>query len=295
MNYLREIVAFILLLSRVFIPNRKSNILSIYFHNPSKKVFENVLKWLVANKYTFISTEKLYKIILAGIEPDERMVCITFDDGWNKNLELIDLIGKYRVPVTIFIPTEAVEEGNYWFEYASISGQERYTNIKKKEHFKKLPENEFVEKVRKLKQTYSLSRSCITMDEMLQISQHELITIGSHTITHPILDKSSRKKQEQELIESKAQLKNWLKKDISFLAYPNGDFNELTIAIAKQCGYKLCFSTMLDSIDLKSVNPYIIPRRAMNDNGGYYENIAKILGIWQKVYFKNKFFFKEPV
>jgi poly-beta-1,6-N-acetyl-D-glucosamine N-deacetylase len=47
-------------------------------------------------------------------------------------------------------------------------------------------------------------------------------------------------------------------------------------------GYRLCFTTNIGRIDVKNVNPYIIPRNSLYDNGGYFENISKIIGIWQK-------------
>jgi hypothetical protein len=30
-----------------------------------------------------------------------------------------------------------------------------------------------------------------------------------------------------------------------------------------------------------------IPRNSLNDEGGYYENYSKLLGIWQKVFGEN--------
>ena len=285
---IKEVFA-LFLIQVYYISNKKrEDILSIYFHNPSEKVFENVLKWLTVKNYKFISTNELFFFINSRVKQPGKLVCITFDDGWSNNMKLVNLIEKYNVPVTIFIPTEAVVEGNYWFEYANMQGQKQFTGIKTKENFKKLPENVFAEKVKILKLKYSLKRSCITLNEVKELKENKLITIGSHSVTHPILNRCSFEKQEYELAESKRILRNWLFKDIEYLAYPNGDFNQDTIEIAKKCGYKLGFSTELGKINVKKVNPFIIPRHVIHDTGGYYENISKALGLWQKVY-KKKF------
>jgi hypothetical protein len=36
------------------------------------------------------------------------------------------------------------------------------------------------------------------------------------------------------------------------------------------------------------VNPFLIPRNAMYDHAGFFENISKILGIWQNVLNRNR-------
>jgi peptidoglycan/xylan/chitin deacetylase (PgdA/CDA1 family) len=279
----REIIAYLLI--RIYYFNKPNNegIISIYLHNPSKSLFEKILKWLVNKNYKFISIKELENIINQKLVT-EKSVFISLDDGWIWNIELIDLIEKYKVPVAIFIPTDAVKNGNYWWEYAKIKGQNKYSGIEKLEDFKKLPEDVFRNKVAILKSNYNLKRSCITLDGLKKIDKHELISIGSHTVTHPILKKCSIETQTSELLESKQILSNWLDKDIEYLAYPNGDYDNNTVEIAERCGYKLAFTINPGEIDVKSGNPYTLPRNALYEQGGYFENISKILGIWQKVF-----------
>jgi poly-beta-1,6-N-acetyl-D-glucosamine N-deacetylase len=265
-----------------FIKPTQEGILSIYFHNPSRVLFEKILKWLVKHGYNFISIEELKKRIDQKANSTKSVV-LTFDDGWKKNLELLDLIEKYKIPITIFVPTDSIIQGNYWFEYARIKGQQTHTKVKTKKLFKKLPGDIFIEKVEILKQNYSLPRSCITFEELRKLSENVLITIGSHTVSHPILNNCSYQRQTIELQESKQVLSNWLNKDIESIAYPNGNYNQNTIEIAKRCGYKLGFTVNPGKIDVNNVDPYLIPRNAMYDDGGYFENISKILGIWQNV------------
>ena len=120
------------------------------------------------------------------------------------------------------------------------------------------------------------------MEDLKEINAIDLITIGSHTVTHPILNRCSIETQTYELMESKRILSSWLDENVEYLAYPNGDYNENTIEIAKKCEYKLCFTINPGRIIVEDLNPYIIPRYGMYDNGGYFENFSKMLGIWQK-------------
>ena len=281
----KETIAFFLLCTNILRKQEDDKILSIYFHNPDKKRFERICRWLKRKGYTVISIKQLESIISEKRET-RKLAIITFDDGWNKNLELLESIEQNQIPVTIFVTTESVEQGNYWWEYAEIKGQERLTAIQKIQDFKKLPVGEFREKLSILKQQYTLNRSAITLDELKVLSRNKYVTIGSHTVTHPILTQCPEEVQKVELTESKKQLLKFFNKDIDFISYPNGNYNLDTLNIVKNTGYKLGFTVEPERIDVKKVNPFLIPRYSIDDNGGYFENLSKILGIWQKYHFE---------
>jgi poly-beta-1,6-N-acetyl-D-glucosamine N-deacetylase len=282
-KYLREILGYFLVQFYTISNQSHKGILSIYFHNPSVALFESILKWLQAKGYRFISIQELESKISQKFD-NKKTVFISFDDGWKGNLELIQSIERWKVPVVIFVPTHAVVSGNYWWEFSMVEGQEEFTKVKNTENFKQLSEEIFIEKIEILKQKYKLERSCLSLDELIRISKHEYVTIASHSVTHPILSKNSYKTQTWELMESKHILSTWIQKKIDYISYPNGDYNEDTIEIAKKCSYKLGFTTHHGDIIPEKVNPYLIPRNALNDDGGFYENISKVVGIWQKIF-----------
>src|SRR5690606_3336962 len=96
----------------------------IYFHNPSKELFEKCIRWLVKNNYHFISTADLYEILKGNRTVKHGAVCITVDDGKKDNLEnIIPLAKKLEIPVTIFIATEPVEGGSFWWSYVNKHNQ----------------------------------------------------------------------------------------------------------------------------------------------------------------------------
>jgi glycosyltransferase involved in cell wall biosynthesis/peptidoglycan/xylan/chitin deacetylase (PgdA/CDA1 family) len=286
-KFLREVLAFFLIQLYYLRRHDIDGILSFYFHNPSKALFEKIMKWLIDNEYKFISIKELDYFIHHKVST-KKLVFICFDDGWRGNISLLESIEKHKIPVTLFVQTDAVNEGNFWWEYALINGQQKYSGIDEIPEFKGLPDRILKEKISILKTKFILKRSSITLEELKKINKSELVTIGSHTITHPILTNCSYESQSYELMESKRILGQWLNREIEYIAYPNGDYNDDTIEIAEKCGYKLGFTTNPGKIETDKVNPLMIPRNALYDSGGYFENISKILGAWQEYFFKNK-------
>src|SRR5690554_5813354 len=89
---------------------RGDYILSIYFHNPSKREFEFVVDWLKKEGFYFISIEDLKRIIEEDVPFPRGAVLITVDDGWASNFEnILPIADKEEVPITIFVATEAIE------------------------------------------------------------------------------------------------------------------------------------------------------------------------------------------
>lgn len=283
---IKEIIGYSLVAMNGLINRKSEGILSIYFHDPPKWLFDKIIEWLLQHDFRCISAAELDARISAGEKSGEKLAFLSFDDGCKNNLDLLATIERYGVPVIIFIPVEAVREGNYWWEYASHPQQHHHTGITGLEAFKKLPGTLFEHKISLLKEKFNLNRSCITPAELEVLNQNSFVTLGSHTVTHPILNQCSIEKQRFELIESKRVLENWLKKPVHYFAFPNGNFDENTLELAREAGYRLCFSTIPGRINPQHVHPMSIPRNSINDAGKYYENLAKIHGTWQKIYFK---------
>lgn len=69
------------------------------------------------------------------------------------------------------------------------------------------------------------------------------IDIECHTVTHPHLKDLSHDKQLVELKDSKAKLEKILNKKINYIAYPYGSYNDDTLKIAQNLGYKMAVTT----------------------------------------------------
>ena len=177
----RELLGYLLYQTgRLF--TKEEKFLSLYFHDPTPKLFEEIIKWCTNKNYRFIDINECYNILANRINIKEKVVFISFDDGWSSNLKLLPIIEKYNVPITIFVATEPIKSGNYWWEYADKSGERN-----KKANMKLLEHSQFTKEVLKLKQTIALQRSSVTEEELQTLIKHPLVSIQSHTVTHPIL------------------------------------------------------------------------------------------------------------
>ena len=81
--------------------------------------------------------------------------------------------------------------------------------------------------------------------ELREMSDSGLVTIGSHTKSHPWLPTVSvdEDRLHEELAGSKKTLEDGLGRRVDFICYPNGGFNDLTKETARRAGYKGGFTT----------------------------------------------------
>lgn len=89
--------------------------------------------------------------------------------------------------------------------------------------------------------------------------------IGSHGYSHNLLSKLDLKDQKKEIYNSKIILEKILKKKVNFFCFPYGgsiSYNNNTINILKESGYKLSFDVISKNTTIKNIkkNPFKIPR-----------------------------------
>jgi len=118
-------------------------------------------------------------------------------------------------------------------------------------------------------------RPKMTWDELRRLDREGLITIGSHTLSHPAdLSKLPGEVQRRELLESKWVLERELGHPIAYVTYPNGKGDVVTWKIAREVGYSMGFMEEWqlagDSPDMLSIGRYIQTqlRRAWRDLQG---------------------------
>jgi len=143
------------------------------------------------------------------LQRGKHYVAITFDDGFQCLLEnAFPELYRYRIPFTVFIPTAFIGQSPGWI-----------TDEKNKNR------NEFV-----------------MTSEQIKTIQENLVTVGSHCVTHPHLTLMKESEVRKELIESRNNLKDIWSSEIKLLAFPYGEYNEKILEWAKQAGYKRVFS-----------------------------------------------------
>lgn len=244
---------------------------SIYYHNPKPLLFEKMIKRYLRKGYLFISMDNFRDIFFKNNKSEKKYCLITLDDGWRGNLDLLPILEKYKVHVTIFISTEPIKSGNFWSEYIAKE-RGRKGMIK----FKKLPYNIFCKELERSKQKIHLERSALTLDELKEINKSPYVSIHSHTVNHPILTSVPENILDRELKESQLYLEKETNSEVYAFSYPNGSLSNREVIAASKY-YKLAFTTDQRHISLDD-SPLLLPRVALT--GDYYRDLLKIWGIW---------------
>jgi len=134
-----------------------------------------------------------------------RYVGITFDDGF-ENLISVALpeLQRRNIPSTVFIILDAL--GN---EFGTP---------------------ELLEKV-------------MSADQLRSIPQ-DLVTLGSHTLTHPFLPSLRAEEALKEMVESRLQLEKILNRSVTLFSFPFGGFTDQLVQLSRQAGYARVFTTL---------------------------------------------------
>jgi peptidoglycan/xylan/chitin deacetylase (PgdA/CDA1 family) len=82
----------------------------------------------------------------------------------------------------------------------------------------------------------------LTSEQIKEMDRNGM-SIEPHTVNHPELDKLSYSQQKMELEESKKALEKLLGREMKYIAYPYGKYNNDTLKLAEELGYKMAFST----------------------------------------------------
>ena len=269
---------------------QEGHVLPLCFHNPQKKLFKNIINWLIENGFAFISTQELNHIIRRKESPKKKMVWITFDDGWRKNIDnVIPTIIEFDIPVTLFISTYPVENSGY-FWWTAVNRYKNKLPPKYRNNTSKIwrlpwPEiNIIVKEI--IRNEKVIQREAMTVQEVVDISKLPQVTIGCHGIHHLLTIHCSEEELVTEILDSKLTLERWVEKPVKYFSYPKGIYGKREKSILKKYGFELAASTN-NYLITEDTDLYVVPRFGVLNEAYLCEAICHVLGIWQP--FKNKF------
>jgi len=266
----------------------ETKILSIYFHNPSIDVFETIIKWLVKHNFDIVSIKEFQYYFDHKKCKNKRTVFISFDDAWLGNIELTNVLHKYKVPITLFVAPKAIIDGQIWLSFVREQFSKLGSDITKGirvEDIKRLSFSKAVNLYEAAKEKGEIQRRIMTKAQLVNFAK--VVSIGSHTVSHPILTNCEDDIVLKEFNDSEHILKDWGLDSNKSFAYPNGSYNENTLKLIRQTSYKYAFTTKPQFIELSAKNSnFEIPRICVPDGFGKYENLARISSVWTKI-FKN--------
>lgn len=262
--------------------HKSDNILSIYFHNPSRSLFSKVIKWLIRQNVTFISTNQLILIQQGKYKTPKAAVLITVDDGWKTNKENVVQVAKeFGVPVTIFVSTEPVlQQKPFWWSYNQCINNQGIGYLKSNT-LKKWPNKERLAYLNGYGFLNAYAEDAMEESDLVEIDKHKYIDIESHTVSHPILTKCTDEEADREIHFSKIQLEKLLGRKIKGFAYPNGAYTQREISLLEKYGYDYAFTTKRSFLTPDDLSRrYELPRFEVLDHVSFAENICRITNVW---------------
>ena len=86
-----------------------------------------------------------------------------------------------------------------------------------------------------------------------------MVTIGSHSVSHPYMTGLSEREARQELIESKKTLESILGHEIKMFAFPHGAYNDALVSWAGDADYRRVF-TLSHASAFSGANEFVTGR-----------------------------------
>ncbi|MDR1140347.1 MAG: polysaccharide deacetylase family protein [Planctomycetaceae bacterium] len=226
-----------------------------------------------------VSLNQIRNAVENDIPLPDYAVHVSFDDGYKNNLTLAaPLLARYEIPATIFVTTNLTATQNQLIWALEI--HERLTVLPdSKIHFGdktyELPPPEtpqrteislellnqikhitveerenvlqFLRDRTEIDFTPSWKRELyefLNWDE-LRLLRKQGMSIGAHTLSHPVLSSLDQAELNRELLESKKCIERELGVECDALAYPFGsayDFSDRVIDMVRRVGFRLAFT-----------------------------------------------------
>jgi peptidoglycan/xylan/chitin deacetylase (PgdA/CDA1 family) len=124
------------------------------------------------------------------------------------------------------------------------------------------------------------SHRSLTEEELRVLADGELVEVGAHTVTHPVLSRIPEPDQRWETAQSKSELEALLDRPVRMFSYPYGgrnDYSETTVGAVREAGYTLACTTNRDPV-YRRTSRFELPRFWVADYDG--EELALALDTW---------------
>ncbi len=236
-----------------------------------------VVTYLRRSGLDLISLGDMHRRMSEG-DFSRRFVCLTFDDGYRDTLQFAyPILREAGVPFAVYVPTSFPDRlGELWWlvleaviarnEHIGlqIDGRNRTFDCSsvaaKRALYDELywwlrarpTEAEMRDVIRNLAACYHVDIAafceelCMTWPELAQLAADPLVTIGAHTVSHPMLAKLSDDVARSEMALSRSVIEAALSARPEHLSYPIGDRTSAgprEFGIAAELGFKTAVTT----------------------------------------------------
>ncbi len=246
---------------------------SLAFHDTDRATFTKQAEFLVEHA-EIIDIETF--LARSRVPRGKPLVTLTFDDGYRTFVtDVVPVLKQHGIPATWFIPTMFVDSDDvFWFSrlqcavthtkrteidvagklvpirpwnrgivYAALSRAVKKASEDQKQQLLAdllgqlgQPPDSAIDAFRIVssKQLGDLSRDPVAA---------KLITVGSHTHTHPQMSQLDDAALDYELTHSKELLERWTGRPVRHFAYPSGDYDDRILNAMERNGYQSSWTT----------------------------------------------------
>lgn len=215
---------------------------------------------------------------LSGPEPSERpFAVVTFDDGYRGNLvTVLPIMKSLGLPFLVYVAVQKVMEGGlYWYDQViRLLGGGQSITVELESGSQIIPMHipgsevpsarrwtAMEQLLRRLKQMSPEERSqnvarivldslegnsvpaMLNESELRELAAADLVTIGSHTYGHELLDQISSEAVSETLRVADLHIERMVGYAAEHFAYPNGNYNSAVLAQVQKFGYRTAVTT----------------------------------------------------
>lgn len=211
--------------------------------------FRELIEFYLEREYRFVTPLDLQN----RLEPSQKYVWLTFDDGYANNLRIVPLLNEYRIPAIFFIATNHVLENKpFWWDvimhFRGQQGIPRLKTLRERNYLKTLKHNEidaylFKEFGSKFSTPmHDLARP-MTPAELTEFAKEEWVYLGNHTHNHAILTNYDYDDIVAQIEQCQVALREMVGVSATVISYPDGAYSNDVVAAAQSAGLTIGITT----------------------------------------------------
>jgi peptidoglycan/xylan/chitin deacetylase (PgdA/CDA1 family) len=268
-------------------------------------VDEQMFAWqmrYLSKHFRCLRLEDAVDLLRKGEPLPPNAAVVTFDDGFRNNLRYaFPILRRYGVPATVFVTTGHIGRGVrlLWTERvgrilraAGISADGARIEMKRLKSMAWRQRDDAIHELetRLVKARPSAAQLAepnaerymfLTWSEVQELMRGG-VTIGSHTVEHPIMSSLDLERREWEVVQSKQEIERHLGAPCTLFSYPNGtadDFDDCDKANLQQAGY-IAAVTQIAGTNDNGTDRFALKRLNIGQGHDPLLFMAQVSGFW---------------
>lgn len=254
--------------------------LCVFSHNPSLKVMEQTVGWLVGHGFRFVSQHQLQEAVAGRKRLPDRSVWLSFDDGWRDNLwNVVPVLEREGIPATFFLAPGATELGFVWTDAGLRKGDLSWGEMVA------MPNGVRKEYVwRLIGEGYGVPRRLMTAEQIAGLARNSLFSFENHTWSHAAATSCAVDELLEEVAVADRKIAEWTGRKTSMLCYPFGMWSAPLDASVTRAGWMTVSSDPGGlAVGPNGAGRRPIPRNLFYDDRSLAENSCRLVGAWRRI------------